>query len=132
MQYMSGFFRKITALLPNEFFGHITNKHVAIQLRALLFFILVICAGILLQILVFLDQKLIYAKKEYEGNAKQFRYWSGVALQFPNIPDILYNASVSALNVGKISEAARYLDKALQIDPLFKDARELRKSVGER
>lgn len=132
MQYMSSFFRRITALLPKEIFGYVTNRHVATQLRALLFFILVIWAGILLQTLVFLDQKIIYAKREYETNAKQFRYWSGVALQFPNIPDILYNASVSALNVGKISEAIQYLDKALQIDPLFKDARELRRSVSER
>lgn len=129
---MQGFFRRITALLPKEVFGHVTNRHVATHLRALMFSILVICAGILLQILVFLDQKVIFAKKEYEENAKQFQYWNGVALQFPNIPDILYNASVSALNVGKNSDAIHYLDKALQIDPLFKDARELRKSIEKR
>jgi Tfp pilus assembly protein PilF len=76
---------------------------------------------------VFLDRKVIAAKKDYEVNIKQFRYWSGVASQFPNIPDILYNASVSSLNVGKTSEAKLYIDKALQIDPLFKQARELKK-----
>lgn len=126
---MNLFFRKITALFPSEFLGNIKNRHVAANLRALLFFILVICAGILLQILVYLNQKVVLAKKEYEYNIKQFRYWNEVVLQFPNIPDILFNASVSALNVGKKSEALQYLDRAIQIDPLFREARELRKLI---
>lgn len=129
---MYKFFRRITALFPKKVLGYVTNRHVATHLRALLFIILVIGAGILLQILVYLNRKAINAKKEYAENAKQFQYWSGVALQYPNIPDILYNASVSALNVGKTPEAMRFLNKALQIDPLFNDALELRKSVEKR
>ncbi len=122
---MHNFIRRISGLSP-QIKGNIINRQVASQLRALLFIALVICAGVLLQILVFLDQKALHAKREYEANLRQFHYWSGVASQFPNIPDILYNASVSALNVGKTTDALHYIDQAIQIDPLFKDARELK------
>lgn len=123
------FLRRITNLFPKTN-GNYINRQVASQLRALLFITLVICAGILLQTLVFLDQKALFAKREYEANLKQFRYWSGVASQFPNIPDILYNASISALNVGKSAEALRYIDHAIQIDPLFKDAQKLKELLS--
>lgn len=126
---MTNYFRKITALLPKENWELVINRHIALRVRALLFVVLVISAGILLQVLVFLQQKMVQSKKEYEVHIKEFRYWNGVVSQFPNIPDILYNASVSALSIGRRDDALHYIDKALKIDPLFKKARELRNEI---
>lgn len=90
---------------------------------------LVISAGILLQFLVYLNQKSIAAEKEYDAKMKEFSYWSSVASQFPNIPDILFNASLSAFETGNTSEALHLIDKALNIDPVFKKAQDLRDEI---
>lgn len=126
---MNVYFRKITALLPKKLVKNITNSYVVSHVRTILFVMLVIGAGILLQMLVYLNQRTIIAKKDYEVKIKEFNYWSSVASQFPNIPDILYNASLSALSIGKTKEALRLIDKALIIDPVFKKARDLRNEI---
>jgi tetratricopeptide (TPR) repeat protein len=52
-----------------------------------------------------------------------------VVTQFPNIPDVLYDAALSAYNTGRVDEALHYLNKAIQLDPLFKKAQEFRKEI---
>lgn len=128
---MNNYFRKITALLPKENWELVLNKYIAHRVRALLFIVLVISAGILLQVLVFLQQKMFLSKKEYEVHIQEFQYWKGVASQFPNIPDILYNASVSSLSIGRRVDALHFIDKALQIDPLFRKAQELKSVISK-
>lgn len=51
--------------------------------------------------------------------------------QYPNIPDILYNASLSAFNIGQKQQAIEYIEKAIEIDPLFNKAYQLRKEILE-
>ncbi len=63
--------------------------------------------------------------------AAEYEYWSGVATQFPNIPDVLYNAALSSYNAGKKNEAIKNLEKALLIDPLFKKAKVLQNEITE-
>jgi tetratricopeptide (TPR) repeat protein len=60
---------------------------------------------------------------------QEYSYWSGVATQFPNIPDILYNAALSSYNAGRRNEALKNLEKALLIDPLFKKAKILQSEI---
>lgn len=68
-------------------------------------------------------------KYSYEKKRSDFTYWTGTASQFPNMPDILYNAAVSAYNAGQGGVAISYLDKALQLDPLFGKAQEFKKEI---
>lgn len=126
---MGRYLRKITALFPKSVAKYVINRHVAGRLRALLFLVLVICAGVLLQLLVYLDQKVADTKREFDANMREFHYWNTVAAQFPNVPDILYNASISSLNIGNGPQALYFLEKAVRLDPLFEKAQELKKRV---
>ena len=122
---MKNYLRRITGLLPK-------NGQLAYRLSSFFFLLFLILAGILLQTLVFLNDKTVSAKLQFESRGKDFEYWSSVAKQYPSIPDVLYNASLSALNDNKKKEATEYIDKALQIDPLFRKAQELKSEIHER
>lgn len=121
--------RTFTAQLPKGGVKRLNNKYFPEHLRSFLFVVLLILAGILLQLLVFLNKKYSQAKVNYQKTLKNYTYWSSVASQYPNIPDILYNAGVSAIAMGREDVALGYLNKAIQIDPLFAKAIELRDSL---
>lgn len=89
-------------------------------------------AGILLQILANLFTRYEIAKKDLERKGNEYQYWKSIALQFPNIPDILYDAALSSYNANMRLEALDYVKRALEIDPLFKEAINLRKEILER
>lgn len=122
---MRNYFRRITDLLPN-------SGQIAYRLSSFFFLLFLILAGILLQTLVFLNGKTLSAREQYESRARDYQYWSSVAAQYPKIPDVLYNASLSALNDNKKKEAEEYIDKALQLDPLFRKATELKNEIISR
>jgi tetratricopeptide (TPR) repeat protein len=115
--------RTFTALLPKGTKRYISKSLMASYLRNFFFLFFVIFVGIILQLLVFLNREYILAKQIYEKRSSDFHYWTSIAEQYPNMPDILFNASVSAYNVGQKTIALNYLDKALQLDPLFEKAR---------
>lgn len=123
--------RTITALLPKATKKYINSKHFFYNLRNFLFLFLVLLAGVLLQVLVMLQNKVVVAKNSYSERSKEYTYWSSVASQFPTIPDVLYNAAISSYNMGDREQAVQYLEQALHIDPLFKKAQEFKKELGE-
>ena len=123
--------RTFTAILPKELIKKLNNKYFAEHLRSFLFVVLVILAGILLQLLVFLNKRYNIAEIKYQKTLKNYMYWSSVASQYPNIPDILFNAAVSAMTMGRNDVALAYLNKSIQIDPLFTKAITLRNLLTE-
>ena len=58
-------------------------------------------------------------------------YWMERVETFPNSPDVLYNAALSALSVNKDETALRLLQQALSLDPLFSEAKNLQKQIIE-
>jgi len=124
--------RRITAQLPKAFKKYFLGGQIAYRLSSFFFITFIILAGILLQTLVFLSGKTISAREQFESRGKDFQYWSSVASQYPTIPDVLYNASLSALNDNRKKEAIEYIDKALHLDPLFKKATELKNEISSR
>src|SRR5262249_9632754 len=105
---MNIFLRKITALFPKmekKKLGFINQKHFSYQLSLFLFIVFALVAAVLLQLLVFLTGKVNKTKQAYESQQREFIYWSSVASQFPTIPDVLYNASLSAYKAGKTEQA---------------------------
>ena len=110
--------RKITVLLP--------KRYLAVYIRDFSFLVLVIVMCVLLTMLVALEKRLQFENHKNEASMKEYKYWKSVSEQFPNVPDILYNASLGAIKVGKNKEAFGYASKAIQLDPLFKKAIELR------
>lgn len=120
--YMSDIYRRFTAVLPSK-------KFIALYLRDYAFLVLIILMGFLLEILVDLTGKIRVAQAGQTEKVGQYQYWSGVASQYPTVPDILYNASLSAYNIGNMQQAKIYIEKALVLDPLFKKAQELRDKI---
>lgn len=91
--------------------------------------VFVVTALLQIQILVNLGLKHGQFLKTKEIREREYEYWSSVANQFPNVPDILYNAGVASINVGKKEKALGFLDKALRLDPLFIEAQQLRNNL---
>jgi len=60
---------------------------------------------------------------------KNYSYWESLAEQYPNEPDILFNAGKSAYENGRKEAALKFIEKALQMDPLFEKAIDLKKEL---
>lgn len=60
---------------------------------------------------------------------ERFYFWMEKVEEYPNSPDVLYNAASAAVLVGKKETALKLLQKSLRQDPLFKDAKVLRDSI---
>lgn len=58
-----------------------------------------------------------------------YRQWISIAKEYPHSPDILYNAAVASVKLGQKKEALNYLEKALEIDPSFQDAINLKRKI---
>ncbi len=90
---------------------------------------MIILALFQLQVLVFLTNGYNKTLAVHENKTKKYEYWKSVISQFPNVPDILYNASLSAFNARQKIDALDYIEKALRIDPLFEDAFKLKNEI---
>ncbi len=122
-------YRNISALLPKRYTKIIKKSIFKYHLRDFLLVSLILIALFQLQILVLLNGEYKKDQIEYQSKIDNFRYWQEVSEQFPNIPDILYNASLSAFNAGNKTQALEYVEKALIIDPLFERASNLKKEI---
>lgn len=131
------YYRKIAALLPKHFkklisgSSKVFSKGFFHYLAQFLFLVL------LFQVLVLIATGFVlrysFEKKRavVDMRQKEQEYWLKVADQYPNAPDVLYNAAVSSKNVGKEKIALVYVAKALKLDPLFKEAQVLQKDLGK-
>lgn len=63
--------------------------------------------------------------------AKQdrFNFWIEKVEEYPNSPDVLYNASVSALEVNRDETALKLVNKAVILDPEFIEAINLQQEI---
>lgn len=124
--------QKAQSIIVKKYKKSINEKAVATHVRQFLFFFLVMMIGILLQILVVLNAKFVDAKKSYLLKSEKYAYWQEVASQFPNAPDILYNAALSSVQMGNKKQAVEYVRRALMIDPLFDKAKNLLEELSKR
>lgn len=127
---MNKYSRKINALLPlKSIRKYIINRKVAIILRNYLSIVLFVQV-VLLILVLFLAGFMLENRKEIKSTRdKNYLYWEGVAGQYPNDPDVLFNAGKSAYESGKEKIAFKFIEKALQIDPLFEEAINLKKEL---
>ena len=81
---------------------------------------------------LFLAGFILEKQKEIKDTReKNYLYWTSLAEQYPNEPDILFNAGKSAYEYGKKGEAFEFIKKSLQIDPLFEKALNLKQEIGK-
>lgn len=131
MLLVKKFIRRITAFSPKRVKKQLKNKHLAIYLRRYFFLFLAILAFAILQLVVIFNSQYREARYRYQQKYKEYYYWSNVVSQFPSIPDVLYNGAMSAFNIGRTDKAIEYLNKALEIDPLFKKAQDLKNEISK-
>jgi len=79
---------------------------------------------------LFLAGLILENKKEIKSaRDKNYLYWVNVAAQYPNEPDVLFNTGKSAYEDGKKEIALKFIERALQSDPLFEKALNLKKEI---
>ncbi len=68
-------------------------------------------------------EKTQEARRRVEDN---YTYWKDVVRVHPNLTDAYYNAAIYSVQLGDNRTAITYLDKALELDPDFTKAKELK------
>lgn len=116
------YYRKITDLFP---------RALIIFVWEYLFIFLTVLLLVVLYALVIMQNIYEDRVTEYDRKEQQYVYWVQTADQYPYAPDVLYNAALSALEVNNRERALFYIDRALQVDPLFSKADEMRKKLIE-
>lgn len=109
---------------------YVYNRQLAVNVRNFLVVFLIILIGVLLQTLVFVNGRYNQVRAEFYDRQEEYRYWTNVVQQYPTVPDVLYNASLSALRVGDKDEALGFIKKAINIDPLFEKAYLLQNEIS--
>lgn len=108
---------------------NINKEHFVPYFLNFVLFVLIIQALISIIIIVALNKVLV---KSSEVNYKKQQtniYWGSVAGQYPNAPDVLFNAAKSSYEIGDRQKALFYVEKSLKIDPLFDKAQKLKNEI---
>jgi len=132
---MEKYHRRITEVLPSKqglklvkrgwkYLSSLTKQYVQFVLT-----LLIILSLALLWQLYALSSGYYQAKVEREYAAKRLAYWSDVIENYSNFTDAYFQAAVYSYALGDNKKAREFLDRALYLDPEFKDAMELRKKL---
>jgi tetratricopeptide (TPR) repeat protein len=140
--------RKITALFPNVLRkqGYLLPSLPGILPKAfrkskgvqsdfvthLLFFSLFYV--ILVSVVLIYASFTIFSMYKYNTEQKrraetQLSYWETIINEHPNYPDAYYKAAIYAYQLGQKEKALVYTISALQYDPDFTEAQELKKKL---
>lgn len=148
-QVMKEYSRRITELLPTalskggiklrlfpiekclvilkrgwKYLSSLTKQYVQFVLT-----LLIILSLALLWQLYVLSSGYYQAKVEREYATKRLAYWNDVIENYSNFTDAYFQAAVYSYALGDNKKAREFLDRALYLDPEFKDAMELRRKL---
>lgn len=101
------------------------NKNLLILFSLFLLSILIIMLFSIFVLQNMLTSSYLSQKEKQE----RFFYWMEKVEEYPNSPDVLYNAAISANLIDKNETALNLLKKALTYDPLFIDAKNLQEEI---
>lgn len=95
-------------------------------------------ASLFLLALIFLQGVVIWDNfKEQDALAQQrvrlqneVKYWEGVASKYQGYRDVYYRIGALQYRLGNVSEAQKYVKKALELDPNFPEGHVLGAHVG--
>jgi tetratricopeptide (TPR) repeat protein len=132
---MKEYSRRITELLPSEqsiklvkrgwkYLSSLTKHYVQFVLT-----LLILLSLALLWQLYVLSSGYYQAKVEREYATKRLEYWINIIEDHPNFPDAHFQAAAYSYALGENGKARAFLNRALYLDPEFKDAMELRKKL---
>lgn len=112
-----------------DFLKIIKNPEVHRNLLILLvLFLLATMIGMLF-IFYILQNSLVSSYKLQKVQQARFTFWMEKIEEYPNSPDVLYNAAVSAYDVKKYETALKLVREALVLDPKFEAAQNFEKDI---
>lgn len=119
----------IKPVLKKKIGRHVQKEHFTIYMLNFVLSILIIQA--LISIIAIFALNNILVKAYFENREKQSKayYWERVAEQYPYAPDVLFNTAKSVYEIGEKKKALNYIEKSLQIDPLFEKAQKLKQAI---
>jgi tetratricopeptide (TPR) repeat protein len=91
--------------------------------------LLILLSLALLWQLYVLSSGYYQAKVEREYATKRLEYWINIIEDHPNFPDAHFQAAAYSYALGDNKKAREFLDRALYLDPEFKNAMELRNKL---
>jgi tetratricopeptide (TPR) repeat protein len=107
----------------------IGNKQVNKNLLILLSLFLLSTLIIMLFSIFVLQSVLTNSYLSQKEKQNRFYFWMEKIGEYPNSPDVLYNAALSANAINKNETALNLLKKALTYDPLFIEAKNLQEEI---
>lgn len=114
------YYRRITERLPKGLSEH---------MKQFFIFLLSATALVFICLLVFLFFKYQTALDERKKVSDSLLYWEDVVKHNPNLPDAYYNSAVYSIELGENNAAVGFLNQAIELDPSFGKAIELKKQI---
>lgn len=122
-------YRKITEPLPQEKHKDAKGQSVFEDLIEYLSLFLVFLGICLIFFMGYVYINYDKAQDEKRRVVDNFLYWQDVVRTHPNLTDAYYNAGLYAVKMGDNDKAVIFLSKALELDPDFTKARELKNKL---
>lgn len=110
----------------------IVQKEVIASTKATKYHLLLsmVLLNIILAVALFMTYDHVLQLEQQQEEVKlRLQYWEDVVGKHPNYPDAYYNAAVYSLRIEDRDRAAQYLEKALEYDPYFVKALELKRDI---
>ena len=131
---ISAYYRRITEVLPEQCLKFLKRgwKYLSSlkkQYAQFTLTVLILLSFALLWQLYALSNRYYQATIEKAYAAKRLVYWNSIIEKLPNSPDAYFQAAAYSYALGEGVQARAYLDRALYLDPEFKEAMELRKKL---
>ena len=122
-------YRKITEAFPQDLKKALKIKNIKSVFTNYSFVFLVVSLSILILYAVISYIGYSITREEWLKARDNFAYWQEVAEKQKNSPDAYYQAGVYAAELRENSKALAYLNRALELDPGFTKAKELKEQV---
>ncbi len=128
MKKIKNYYSKFVLLLTKHGFkNEQVNKNLLILLSLFLLSTLIVMLFSIFVLQNVLTSSYLSQKEKQE----KFFFWIEKVEEFPNSPDVLYNAAVVSVEVEKHETALKLLKKAIDFDPQFDEAKNLQKEIIE-
>lgn len=94
-------------------------------------FFLLVGVGFAASDLVLHLQQKQEREKQYQTIRQNIAHWEELASKYPDSRDIYFRLAVLEYQLGEKAKAKEYLQKSLELDPNFKEGRELEKTLNK-
>lgn len=125
-------YRKITEAFPQDLKKALKRKNIVKLLKgySMVFLSVSLLVFVLYAVVMFFNY--LSARSKWLKARDNFAYWQEVAEKQKKSPDAYYQASIYAAELRDNTSAVGFLNKAIELDPGFEKAKELRAILGTR